>query len=85
MVSTSDLPESCPSCKNESQNPSNHPAHTGTHAARKTNPQLAGAVLGWVCFWCNTWSSERRPGATDRQRNPGVESGAVYPMMGTPR
>jgi len=44
MVRTTDLPGPCPSCKNESQNLSNHPRHTGTHPARKTNPQLAGAV-----------------------------------------
>jgi hypothetical protein len=21
--------------------------------------------LAWPCLWCNTWQSERRPGATD--------------------
>jgi hypothetical protein len=21
--------------------------------------------LGWCCLWCNTWTSERRTGATD--------------------
>lgn len=24
------------------------------------------ANIGWACLWCNTWPSERKPGATDR-------------------
>lgn len=33
--------------------------------------------LAWACLWCNTWKSERRPGATDH--------GGHYPAEGKRR
>jgi hypothetical protein len=34
-------------------------------AARFNGGSNALSNLGWVCLWCNTWPSERRPGAAD--------------------
>jgi hypothetical protein len=37
----------------------------GHRVARFNGGSNAPGNLGWVCLWCNTWPSERRPGATD--------------------
>jgi len=37
----------------------------GHRVARFNGGANAPGNLGWVCLWCNTWPSERRPGATD--------------------
>ena len=34
--------------------------------ARVTGGKNTPANLVWSCLWCNTWPSERKPGATDR-------------------
>ena len=33
--------------------------------ARFNGGSNAPGNLTWACLWCNTWPSERRPGATD--------------------
>lgn len=33
--------------------------------ARIHGGQNVPSNLGWICLWCNTWPSERIPGATD--------------------
>jgi hypothetical protein len=38
----------------------------GHRLARFNGGTNDAANLCWSCLWCNTWPSERRPGATDR-------------------
>lgn len=37
----------------------------GHRLARFNGGSNAPGNLTWACLWCNTWPSERRPGATD--------------------
>jgi hypothetical protein len=37
----------------------------GHRVARFNGGPNAPGNLAWACLWCNTWPSERRPGATD--------------------
>jgi hypothetical protein len=37
----------------------------GHRVARFNGGSNAPGNLGWVCLWCNTWPTERRPGAPD--------------------
>ena len=37
----------------------------GHRLARFNGGSNAPGNLTWICLWCNTWPSERRPGATD--------------------
>lgn|SRR5487761_1124053 len=44
--------------------------------SRITGGDNDSANLSWECLWCNTWSSERRYGATDHG---GIQTGRITP------